>query len=50
MFTVEFSLRFGREKQVDSEEPVYYDLSSAQVERSERVIGFTPAEGWEDAA
>ena len=48
MWVLDFSFRFGREKEVDAEAPEIYDLSSAQVERSERIVGFGPAEGWED--
>lgn len=49
MWTIEFSLRFGRDKSVDTEPPEIYDLNSGQIERSERTImGFSPNEGWED--
>ena len=48
MWTFEFSLRFGRDKSVDTEPPEIYDLHSGQIERSERTMGFMPSEGWED--
>ncbi len=48
MFVIEFSFRFCKEKGLDAEPPVLYDVSSGQIERSERSVGFSPNEGWED--
>lgn len=50
MWAFELSLRFGRDKSVDTEPPEIYDLHSGQIERSERTVwGFVPNEGWEDS-
>lgn len=48
MWAIEFSLRFGKDKSVDTEAPEIYDLQSGQVERADRPLGFVPNEGWED--
>ncbi len=47
MWTFSLEFRFGKER-VDTEAPEIYDLSSGQIERSDRIVGFSPAEGWED--
>lgn len=48
MWTLSFEFRIGKERPLDTEAPEIYDLSSGQIERSDRIVGFGPAEGWED--
>lgn len=48
MWAFEVSIRFGKDKGLDTEPPEIYDLGSGLVERADRPMGFTPNEGWED--